>query len=872
MFVKIKLLLILLSIGLFNPIFANTLEWLSQPEIDIGAVPDNETDNIKISRNGRYVSFTSKASNLVSNDNNRLEDVFIKDLQTGLIELVSITSNSIQQQSGRIDSLSMPTSDGRFIAFTSDAAEFPEANGEDFYLYLKDRQTGELSNISNYGANQYFEVAGGHLFLSNDGQFVIFSTSVNISPLHDNSRKQVYVKDLFNSTFELLSTSLDGTEQAFNNVTVKSVSNTGRYVLMSTSSNNISADVINNFGDNFFILDRQDNSRVLVNITPSGNCSTEFNSTSSSAAISNSGQVVFMSEQTDLVTNDNNNRDDVFYYDSGIITRINLDSNGDELNSSSTANAVNISGDGNRITFTESSDELFPASSSNHGSLYSYETSNGTLSLISKNANGLKVNNHSYSPQLSNNGNRVIFTSYATDLTNELVTGHHTAIFHYNFNNDAMLNESQAFDSPSTLISNATNARTSRDMMAVIYSTESPNIIAEPIDNDSLDLFLLDRNTNTHTKISSNISSYETDISPSGRFISFRSKFLPPEGLSILGSYHIFLYDRDNMIFTQVAIGNTSKVNDDGIVIFTTYEDLDIHDTNGQKDIYAFNPLNQNLVLISQEINGMASSANELDVGLTSADTWIIFSSNNESIVANDTNNKEDIFMKKLDENTEIFRISETSTGVEANGDSSSPKISDDGKKAVFITEADNLTDDDLTNAYFRQAMVFDSENHSFQLASINEFGLPLTDNGVNGIDSASISSTGRYVSFTFEDEDYSQDQDRSDKFLEQNGPIVSDFSGDIDSELDVVLFDTLRNTSTMISKHTNGQQSDDKAQPNTQVIEDLTANPPIVGVVFTADGGDLTGLSSHPGHREVYLYQQEILSPDLIFKNGFEN
>jgi len=867
MFVKIKLLLILLSIGLVNPIFANTLEWLSQPEIDIGTVPDNETGEIKLSRNGRYVSFVSKASNLVSNDNNRVEDVFIKDMQTGDVKLVSITSDNIQPLTGRIDDISMPTSDGRFVAFTSDAFELPQANGEDSFIYLKDLQTDELVNVSNYGNNQYFDVVNGVLFLSNDGQFVIFSTSANIDPLHDNSRRQVYVKDLQNSTFDLLSTSLDGTEEAFSNVTLKSVSNTGRYVLLSTSSNNFSADVINNFGDNFFILDRQDNSRVLVNITPTGNCSTESNSSSSAAAISNSGQVVFMSEQTDLVNDDNNNRDDVFYFDNGTIIRINLDANGDELNTSSTANAVSLSGDGNLIVFAESSDELFPASTSDHGSLYSYETSNGTLSLLSKNASGLKVNNHSYDPQLSTNGNRAIFTSLATDLSNELVTGQHTALFHYNFSTDVMKNESQAFESPNTLIADARNSKSSNDMMSVIYSSESPNIVTEPIDDESTDLFLLDRNTNTNIKITSNVSTYDADISPSGNFIAFRSFYLPPDGTTSLGSFHIFLFDRTNNNYIQIAEGKDSKVNDDGIVVFTTSENIDANDTNGQNDIYAFDPSNQSITLVSKDMNGMASSANDMDIGLDNGDSWVTFSSDNENIVANDTNNSEDIFLKLMDGNSDILRVTETSSGLEGNNDSSSPGISDDGKYVVFITEADNLTSDDLTKAHYRQVMVFDRINHSFILASINEIGLPLSDAAVNGVDSASISSTGRYVSFAFEDRDHNA----TDNLFKNSGTFIADFTGDIDSELDVVLFDTSRLTSIIVSKHINGQHSDDKAQANPQVIEDVNSNPPIVGVLFTANGGDLTGLPSHPGHREIYLYQQENLNPDVIYKNGFE-
>ena len=76
MLVKITLLLFsLLGILSNNPIHANELDWLSQPEIDIGGVPDNETDEIKLSRNGRYISFNSGKGLAFENGELKLQDL-----------------------------------------------------------------------------------------------------------------------------------------------------------------------------------------------------------------------------------------------------------------------------------------------------------------------------------------------------------------------------------------------------------------------------------------------------------------------------------------------------------------------------------------------------------------------------------------------------------------------------------------------------------------------------------------------------------------------------------------------------------------------------------------------------------------------------
>ena len=159
-FTIILLLSIILQSQLAN---AQALHWLSQPEVDIGLIANNDSDDVKISTNGRYFTFTSDASNLTANDNNRVEDVFIRDKQTGITTLVSITNNNIQATttnhlSGRI---SAPTSDGRYVAFTSNDAAFPGGDGENKYVYLKDLQTGALNNVSNYNGGLYFEVTRG---------------------------------------------------------------------------------------------------------------------------------------------------------------------------------------------------------------------------------------------------------------------------------------------------------------------------------------------------------------------------------------------------------------------------------------------------------------------------------------------------------------------------------------------------------------------------------------------------------------------------------------------------------------------------------------------------------------------------------------
>lgn len=829
----------------FSKVNAQALHWLSQPDVDVGPVSNNTTSEVKVSANGRYIAFISSSTNLVEEDNNHFSDVFIRDLQTGETQLVSVTTGGLQPTDGFFRTVSAPTSDGRYVAFVTSSSVFPGATGTQFddFLYVKDMQTGAIVNHSDYNGGSYFEPLG-EIKLSDDGQFVTFASYYEIDPLHNGFDTQIYRKNLSSDTFELLSVSQDGLSQGDDDSEFADVSDNGRYVLMSSKANNLTADIINNSGENLFIRDTQLNTTTLVNITPGGVNSSDSNGFIQEAAISNLGQVAFKSTQSDLVNNDNNARNDIFFFNGGTIQRINLTDSGDEIvEAQGHSSHVTISGDGSRIAFSEYSDELFPAYTNEAYDLYVYDTSSETLSLISKTSSGAKANGNSWHPDLTTDGNRIVFLSRAGDLTNDPVMGEHDDVFHYNFTSDVMKLETPAQINPNTVLSGVYYPRVSSDQLSVIYSSRSPNLVAEPLNDYSLDLFLLDRTTNTHSKIASEIEN-GPGISPSGNYISFSTQYFPPDGMIDLGAPNVFLYNRINDTYTQIEQGKDSRVNDNGVVVFSTYSDIDPNDTNSTIDLYFFNPSTQSVELISKDMSGHASSIYHFqgfDIGGSNNNTWVTFTSANANIVPNDTNAAYDIFMKKLPNGT-ISRVTETVAGMEANGYSTVNSISADGNWVVFKTGANNLTTDDYSQAYAEQIILFDRINHQYTLASKNDDGLPISAQGTEYLEGPSVSDTGRYISYRFDD---------------AFGAVDQDFNGDIDNEGDIILFDSVSQTPKLISKHTNGLHSDDEAYYFSEVVEDTTLSPTLVGLVFAADGGDLTGISNHPGHQEVFLYQQ---------------
>jgi uncharacterized repeat protein (TIGR01451 family) len=100
---------------------------------DAGAVGNDDSFDPVVSADGRFVSFDSIASNLVSGDTNFRSDVFVRDRQAGTTRRVSVGSNGEQ---GDLDSLGPAIdADGQVIAFYSDASTLVPESGQSFFAY-----------------------------------------------------------------------------------------------------------------------------------------------------------------------------------------------------------------------------------------------------------------------------------------------------------------------------------------------------------------------------------------------------------------------------------------------------------------------------------------------------------------------------------------------------------------------------------------------------------------------------------------------------------------------------------------------------------------------------------------------------------------
>ena len=82
-----------------------------------GAEANNTSYNASLSSDSRYIDFASDANNLVDNYTNAATDIFVYDTQTATTTRVSVDSNDTQSN-GSSTKASI-SSNGRYVAYSS---------------------------------------------------------------------------------------------------------------------------------------------------------------------------------------------------------------------------------------------------------------------------------------------------------------------------------------------------------------------------------------------------------------------------------------------------------------------------------------------------------------------------------------------------------------------------------------------------------------------------------------------------------------------------------------------------------------------------------------------------------------------------------
>jgi Tol biopolymer transport system component len=178
----------------------------SRVSVDSAGVQANMNSEMpSISADGRYVAFSSRAWNLVPGDTNGAYDIFRHDRQTGATIRVSVDGSGFERPGDSY--FPMLSGDGSRVAFISGAQLVPEDTDFMEDVYVRDLTAGwtVAANVTSSGTlNTADAKLGG---ISADGRFVSFATSTLIAPGDTNFSRDVFVHDL--STGQSTSVSVD---------------------------------------------------------------------------------------------------------------------------------------------------------------------------------------------------------------------------------------------------------------------------------------------------------------------------------------------------------------------------------------------------------------------------------------------------------------------------------------------------------------------------------------------------------------------------------------------------------------------------------------------------------------------------------------
>lgn len=267
------------------------------------------TDGISLDTQAHLVAFSSTASNLVPDDTNQSRDTFVHDLESGVTSRVSVASDGSQANGD--SGAGVLTADGVLVVFSSLASNLvPEDTNGQEDVFVHNRQTGETTRVSL--ASDRSQALGGRSFepdISDDGLLVTFTSEApNLVPGDTNDLMDVFLHNRQTGETSRISVSGLGI-QANGDSGRSSISELGHAVVFRSKADNLVEGDTNAAFDFFArLLPSRMTERVSV-----ANDGSQGNGNSETAAICGDGAAVaFDSGASNLVVGDLNGSVDVF--------------------------------------------------------------------------------------------------------------------------------------------------------------------------------------------------------------------------------------------------------------------------------------------------------------------------------------------------------------------------------------------------------------------------------------------------------------------------------------------------------------------------------------------------------------------------------
>jgi len=295
----------------------------------------------RISEDGLVIVYASEATNLVDGDTNNRMDIFAYDRGSGQTERVSVSSSEEQGNDG-VELAPAVSAAGRFVAFTSDASNlvpgdtnnFCDMNWDGTYnencpdVFVRDRTLGTTERVSVSSSQLEGNDASLSPAISGNGRYVAFySVAGNLVPDDTNTCwswyhesgpcPDVFVRDRTGGTTGRVSLSSLGAQSAHSSMNVNrkppAISSDGRYVAFESDDTELAAGATN--GKTQILVHDRDTGQTTLGSANTYGWQGDDWSTCPVDLSADGRYLAIFSRANDLVTDDGNGLADIFVRD-----------------------------------------------------------------------------------------------------------------------------------------------------------------------------------------------------------------------------------------------------------------------------------------------------------------------------------------------------------------------------------------------------------------------------------------------------------------------------------------------------------------------------------------------------------------------------
>jgi Tol biopolymer transport system component len=393
----------------------------------------------------------------------------------------------------------------------------------------------------------------------------------------------------------------------------------------------------------------------LVSVSSSGD---QANSESDLVGVSANGRhVAFTSDASNLVPGDTNQTVDVFVRDvrAGTTTRVSVSDRGAQADGGSIGDA--LSPDGRFVVFASSATNLVRGDTNGWSDVFVRDLRRRTTTRVSLSSGGTQGDFHSWGGRISADGQRVAFMSDAANLvpgdTNQTVD-----VFVHDVRTSTTTRHSVS-TAGEQADATANEPVISANGRYVAFISDATNLVTGDT-NSWGDVFVRDLRTRTTTRVS---------LSSDGAQIN--TSMLPPLAISANGRYVAFSTHSDALV--------------PGLPCCTSR-------------IYLRDRWTHTMSMVS--VAGSETPANDASFGpsISASGRYVSFYSLATDLVPGDTNGRSDIFVRDRHAGR-TDRVNRPPAGAQADGGSSKPMISGDGRHVAFNSHASNLVPHDTNGA-----------------------------------------------------------------------------------------------------------------------------------------------------------------------------